>query len=98
MTTWEEIRDEVAEMLADGEPLEDIISELEKMKNEMAKENLLKAMDDMKKREQTNEDYIQTCNHKELTEILFRMIVNGTVIRPDRRYISEWLKAPHKES
>ena len=44
---------------------------------------------------QTNEEYIQTCNHKELTEILFRMIVHGTVIRPDREYISEWLKEAH---
>ena len=47
--------------------------------------------------EQTEEEYIQTCNHKELTEILFRMIVHGSVIRPDRKYISEWLKQPHRE-
>lgn len=44
---------------------------------------------------QTEQEYIQTCNHKELTEILFRMIVHGSVIRPDRQYISEWLKQPH---
>lgn len=43
----------------------------------------------------TEQEYIQTCNHKELTEILFRMIVNGSVIRPDRQYIREWLKQPH---
>lgn len=47
--------------------------------------------------EQTEQEYIQTCNHKELTEILFRMIVHGSVIRPDRQYISEWLKQPHRE-
>ena len=44
---------------------------------------------------QTEQKYLQTCNHKELTEILFRMIVHGSVIRPDRKYISEWLKQPH---
>ena len=37
MTTWEEIRDEVAGTLADGQPLEDVIAKLEKRKNEMAK-------------------------------------------------------------
>lgn len=46
----------------------------------------------------TEQEYIQSCNHKELTEILFRMIVHGSVIRPDRQYISEWLKQPHHES
>ena len=45
----------------------------------------------------TEQEYIQSCNHKELTEILFRMIVHGSVIRPDRQYISEWLKQPHAE-
>lgn len=44
----------------------------------------------------TEQEYIQSCNHKELAEILFRMIVHGSVIRPDRQYISEWLKQPHK--
>lgn len=44
----------------------------------------------------TEQEYIQSCNHKELTEILFRMIVHGSVIRPDRQYISEWLKQPHR--
>ena len=33
MTTWDEIRDEVAGMLADGKPLEDVISKLDEMKN-----------------------------------------------------------------
>lgn len=46
-------------------------------------------------KQMTEQEYIQTCNHKELTEILFRMIVHGSVIRPDRQYISEWLKQPH---
>ena len=55
MTTWEEIRDEVAGMLADGKPLEDVIAKLEKRKNEMAKANLLKAMDEIKKGQMTNE-------------------------------------------
>ena len=66
MTTWEEIRDEVAGMLADGKPLEDVISKLEKRKNEMAKANLLKAMDDMKKREQTNEEWLRQASTEEL--------------------------------
>ena len=35
--TWEEIRDEVAGMLADGVPLEDITGKLEKLKNEYQK-------------------------------------------------------------
>ena len=35
MATWEEIRDEVAGMLADGQPLEDVIGKLEQRKNEM---------------------------------------------------------------
>ena len=38
--TWEEIRDEVEGMLADGESLESIIGKLEEMKNEMAKAEL----------------------------------------------------------
>ncbi len=37
MKTWEEIRDEVAEMLANGQPLENIISKLEQYKNETEK-------------------------------------------------------------
>lgn len=37
MTTWEEIRDEVAGMLADGQPLEDIIAKLEKQKKRNGK-------------------------------------------------------------
>ena len=50
---------------------------------------------DEKEKTQTEQEYIQSCNHKELTEILFRMIMHGSVIRPDRQYISEWLKQPH---
>ena len=49
MTTWEEIRDEIAGMLADGEPLENVIAKLEKRKNEMAKANIIAVMDEMKK-------------------------------------------------
>ena len=54
-------------------------------------------VNDKGERVKTEQEYIQSCNHKELTEILFRMIVHGSVIRPDRQYISEWLKQPHHE-
>lgn len=36
-TRWETIRDDVAGMLADGVPLEDITGKLEKLKNEYQK-------------------------------------------------------------
>lgn len=39
MTTWDEIRDEIAGMLADRKPLEDVITKLEQRKNEMAMTN-----------------------------------------------------------
>ena len=66
MATWEEIRDEMAGMLADGKPLEDVIAKLEKRKNEMAKANLLKAMDGMKKPKQmTNEEWFTSLSTEE---------------------------------
>lgn len=55
METWDEIRDEVAGMLADGEPIENVISKLHKTQNAVAKANLLKAIDEMKKWQMTNE-------------------------------------------
>ena len=45
---------------------------------------------------QTNEEYMQTCSSDELANIIFRLIVHGTVIRPDREYIKKWLKEKHK--
>ena len=48
-----------------------------------------------KKVEQTNEEYMQTCSSDELANTIFRLIVHGTVIRPDREYIKKWLKEVH---
>ena len=47
--------------------------------------------------EQTNEEYMQTCSSDELANTIFRLIVHGTVIRPDREYIKKWLKEKHDE-
>ena len=46
--------------------------------------------------EQTNEEYMQTCSSDELANTIFRLIVHGTVIRPDREYIKKWLKEKHE--
>ena len=43
----------------------------------------------------TNEEYMQTCSSDELANTIFRLIVHGTVIRPDREYIKKWLKEEH---
>lgn len=40
----------------------------------------------------THEEYMQTCSSDELANTIFRLIVHGTVIRPDREYIKKWLK------
>ena len=103
-TTWEEIRDEVAGMLADGKPLEDVLAKLEKRKNEMAKANLLKAMDKMKKPKQiTEQEYIQTCNTEQLAEVLFSWYKLGRldVINKHTEIKKEWLiedlEKPHRE-
>lgn len=44
----------------------------------------------------TNEEYMQTCSSDELANTIFRLIVHGTVIRPDREYIKKWLKEKHE--
>lgn len=44
---------------------------------------------------QTNKEYMQTCSSDELANTIFRLIVHGTVIRPDREYIKKWLKEKH---
>lgn len=46
---------------------------------------------------QTNEEYMQTCSSDELANTIFRLIVHGTVIRPDREYIKKWLKEKHND-
>ena len=88
MTTWEEIRDEVAGMLADGKPLEDVLAKLEQRKNEMAKANLLKVMDEMKNPKQmTNEDWLHSMNIEQLAEII-------TDIRDNDIYASNGVLEP----
>lgn len=91
MTEWEKIRDEVAGMLADGQPLEDVISKLAKRKNEMAKANLLKAMDDMKKREQTNEEWIKSLDTEGLVDYLYEVHKGGNSVERQK-----WIEN-HKE-
>ena len=94
MTIWEEIRDEVAGMLADGQPLEDVIAKLEKRKNEMKKPKPM-----------TNEEYIHSLNTEQLADVFFDYrYINAT---PQQQLwlsanedfvkggIVEWLKQPH---
>lgn len=103
MATWEEIRDEVAGMLADGDPLEDIIAKLEKQKNEMAKAKLLKAMDDMKKREQTNEEWLRQANKEDMEHALTMLIMKDRFFADKEfAYVNTrfkvhcWLKEKHE--
>ena len=104
MATWEEIRDEIAGMLADGKPLEDVIAKLEKRKNEMAKAELLKAMDEMKKpKPMTNEEYLRSLNTEQLAKWLSNHVkfVYDCGLRdalPKTMYEEDWewwLKQPH---
>ena len=111
MATWEEIRDEVAGMLADGKPLEDVIAKLEKQKNEMAKANLIAVMDEMKKpKPMTEEEWLRTATTEELVQAIHLMTSCCYVCGKDgvdykRCYfhkkctgpkeIEEWLKEPH---
>ena len=108
MTTWEEIRDEVAEMLADGKPLEDVISKLEKIKNEMAKAELIKTIDEMKKHKpMTNEEWRKTCSTEEFAKWVFDIIgfcLNYETYPDKNKYrdlmgtaedIERWLNQPH---
>lgn len=85
MTTWEEIRDEVAGMLADGKPLEDVISKLDEM-------NKAKPM--------TNEEWLHTLNTEQLAEILVYMAEDKsetkTVHKENVGKCVWWLKQTHK--
>lgn len=107
MTTWEEIRDEVAGMLADGESLENIIAKLEQRKNEMAKANLIAVMDEMKKpKPMTNEEWMKSLDTEGLVDHLFEVHKGGASVER-QRWIEEhkerikmqirgWLKGEHK--
>ena len=106
METWDEIRDEIAGMLADGQPLEDVITKLEQRKNEMAKANLFKTMDELKKpKSMTNEEYLKSCTTEEFAKWIADNI-KATIIltHGNREYTEnitsekwwlEWLKQPH---
>ena len=103
MTTWDEIRDEVAGMLADGESLENIIPKLEQMKNEMAKANLLKAMDEMKNPlSLTNEEWFCSLSTEEKADALTHKIMDiicwNNDPKPSEVYITikNWLKREHE--
>ena len=95
MTTWEEIRDEVAGTLADGQPLEDVIAKLEKRKNEMKKTKPM-----------TNEEWLHTMNAEQLAEFL--VMIQMSVMHPVKRgavdmekFIEEvvdWLKQPKDDT
>ena len=88
MTTWEEIRDEVAGMLADGCPLEEAIAKLEQRKNEMAKANLLKTMDAIKKKvPMTNEECIHKCTRENLAVMLVTIALYPMDFEPYKRYM-----------
>ena len=89
MATWEEIRDEIAGMLADGKPLEDVIAKLEKLKNEMAKP-------------MTEQGYLQTCSTEQLAEVLadVSLWIHPFMKQKNRfellkKQFYEWLKQPH---
>ena len=109
MKTWEEIRDEVAGMLADGQPLEDIISKLEQRKNEMAKAELVEVFDELKKpKPMTNEEYIRTCSTEELAEFLITVAFEKRFKERIHWYgyanmhsykteVLEWLKEKHND-
>lgn len=104
MTTWEEIRDEVAGLLADGKPLEDVLAKLEQRKNEMAKAELLKAMDDMKKpKPMTNEEWLRSCPPQELIRFLMNVAYGGQIRSVQKSTFDEeaekwskWLKEKYK--
>ena len=51
----------------------------------------------IKAKPMANEEYMQTCSSDELANTIFRLIVHGTVIRPDREYIKKWLKEKHND-
>ena len=108
MTTWEEIRDEIAGMLADGKPLEDVITKLEKRKNEMAKANLIAVMDEMKKpKPMTNEEWIKSLDTEGLVDYLYEVHKGGNSVERQRwienhkervkMQFRGWLKEIHNE-
>lgn len=107
MKTWEEIRDEVAGMLADGQPLEDIISKLEQRKNEMAKAELIAVFDELKKpKPLTNEEWFNGlsttekakwfCDHITCSDgcHFYKQCLNEDM---GRKLWQKWLLEEHRE-
>lgn len=96
MTTWEEIRDEVAGMLADGQPLEDVIAKLEKRKNEMKKTKPM-----------TNEEWLKSLDTEGLVDYLYEVHKGGNSVERQRwienhkervkMQFRGWLKEIHNE-
>ncbi len=90
MTTWDEIRDEIAGMLADGESLENIIGKLEEMKNEMQKPI-------------TNEEWFNGLPTTEKSEFMAKMVTDaikehnehGATRCESVIWWDEWLKEKH---
>lgn len=99
MKTWEEIRDEVAGMLADGESLESIIGKLEEMKNEMAKAELIAVFDELKKpKPLTNEEWLCGLSTEEKAHELYRRCNYASIFgSPTAEEFEKWLKEVHKE-
>lgn len=91
MATWEEIRDEVAGMLADRKPLEDVISKLDEMKNP---------------KPMTNEQWLHTATTEQLADLfLDYRYINATPqqqlwLSANEEYckngIVKWLKEIHQ--
>ena len=89
-TRWETIRDDVAEMLADGVPLEDITGKLEKLKNEYQKPL-------------TNEEWFCGLSIEEKAKTIICLAVNSMhkkrkgLIENDVNEIMRWLKEKHND-
>lgn len=90
-TRWETIRDDVAEMLADGVPLEDITGKLEKLKNEYQKP-------------MTNEEWFCGLSTEEKADLLAELVwwihpsvQGGRKVELTKESFLRWLKEKHHE-
>lgn len=90
-TRWETIRDDVAGMLADGVPLEDITGKLEKLKKEYQKPL-------------TNEEWIKSLDTEQLADVLadVSLWIHPFMKKKNRfellkKQFREWLKEEHHD-